>query len=89
MRVETHRGRVTAISIGKEGYQTERFTSFIDGGSPELALSDRLFGSPEHLGERDALYDFAGAWIHTHADDGARVSWITVCSDLPRISGLS
>lgn len=89
VRVETHRGRVTAISIGKEGYQTERFTSFIDGGAPELALSDRLFGSPEHLGERDALYDFAGAWIHTHADDGARVSWITVCSDLPRISGLS
>ena len=88
VRLDTHRDVVTAVTIGKDGYHTERFAHFIDGGSAEPALSDRLFGAPAYRGERDALYDFDGPWIHVHADDGSRVSWITVRQDLPRIPGL-
>lgn len=86
VRVTTRGGAVTSVTIGKDGYLTERFSAFIDSGPPEATLDDWLFGRPNWRGAQDALYDFNPSWIHVHARDGQRISWITVRQDLPHVA---
>lgn len=87
VRIDTRHGAVSAVTIGMDGYQRERFAAFVDGVPAEPVISHRMFGAMGRPSEQDALYPCDGGWIHAHADDGSCVSWIRVGQDRPRIPG--
>ena len=81
VRIDTRRGRVTAVTIGRNGHQAERFAAFVDGGSAEPTLADHPFGGPRYQNVSDPVTDFEGAYVQLHATGGSRISWITVRQD--------
>lgn len=88
VRIDTRRGTVTRVTIGDRGNPAERFAAFIGGIPAAPTRADIGLTRPRQVGDRGELRQVEGAWVHTHALDGSRISLITVSEEQPRNVGM-